>query len=541
MCRDHTPVPSSSAPALLTVLSVILALIAPASGDQPNWQDPLWNTAPPSSFAWYHNGTHGGTWSFPGNLPDPTIMKLTDASGLVWFYVTGTTDDLSTLNFVIYRSLDLHSWCYVGTAFQHNVSNGALVLSSGRKFRGLWSPHLYVDPHEDDLGMGRNIYLSFSATEVYDQPPIPNYDLSDNRTVMVTTVSKQWFLVGGKFADPNHPGGSRANEPIWYYYRVQNSGDAYYDGGWQQGQYEHVSRTVPVTLNPWLEGAMPGNPYRVQASPGVFTYGWGHASVGTNTIMADAPFVFFEPLNRGGKGWILYNWNRVANDQFDANNVAAYPLYDNFTTEGDVAWTSRHAPIGYRYNVSLQPFYGSSLPNGGVDNDGVQWHNCYHPACPASGVAEGGSVFYNVKNNRYYVFYNRNPVGHAYQLVYRVGEPGQILWDLRLKDGAGSTYWTNQTVSEHVLVAGNWVLKSDGMSRDPNDSAHFGGGEVTFAWGRPYLVFHGYDPVSQFRKVYFKELTLDAGGVFFKRLFDGHPSLDQDLNYFWAPNSPACD
>jgi hypothetical protein len=523
---------------LFAPVAAIFGLAASAVG-QLYWQDPLWNTAPPSSFTWYLNGTSGGSWNFPGNQPDPTIMKLTDASGTLWFYVTGTDDDLGTLNFNIYRSKDLHHWCLVGTAFHHNISGGALVLSSGRKLRGLWSPHLYVDPNEDGLGMNRNIYLSFSGTEVYAGPP--NYDNSDNRTFMVTTMSKSWLLSGGKFADPGHPGGSRANEPIWYYYRVNNSGTTIYtDGGRAQSVAEGITRTIPVTLNPWQEGTAPGNTYRIRSSGGVLTYGWGHASIGTNTVMADAPYVYFEPLSRGGKRWMLYNWNQVSASNFDANNIAAYPMYDNFSTEGGTSWTPKHAPIAYRYNTSLQPFFGSSLPNGGVDDNGNQWHNCFHPSCPPAGVAEGGSVFYNVANDRYYIFYNRNPVGRGYQLVYRVGQPGQSLWDLRLKNSGGSTDWTDQSTPEHVLVAGNWVLKSDGVSRDAGNAEHFGGGEVTYAWGRPYVIFHGYDPASGYRKVYFKELTLDAGGVLYKRLFDGHPNLDQNLNYFWAPNSPGC-
>lgn len=523
-------------------LGGFVALLAAMAGSPVMAQgdDPLWNTAPCSPLSYHANcNPVTGAFSFPGRMADPTLLKVVDGNGVLWFYVTGTSDDDGQLNFPLYRSKDLRTWTLVKYAFPPNydTSPNQLVLNGGtsqeRRLRDLWSPHLFVDPSEEALGDNRNIYLAFTAGEI--RPGI-NYDVnSNNRTVMIATISKFAFLNTGTFASPAL---SRGHEPIWYSYQVDNAGPAMYDGGYAQGQAEGTPRSIPVTINPYLEGPNCGNTYRISTDG----FGWAHGCVGANTAMADAPFVYFAPSWRSNKRWMIYNWNAITGgmNTFDGDHVAAYPMRDNFTMEGGRTWTTRHLPLAYRYNTNTATKPDGVLPNGAVDGAGNQWKWMVNGSLTNAGVAEGGAAFHHNADSRYFVLYTRNTWDSpAYQIVYRSSTVS--FENLALKDALGNRQWDNSTTAENVLAASNWVRTYNSPStppytRDLNRNNNFGHGEVFYAWGRPYLIFHAKLDFSGERRIYFKELTINGATI--ERLFDGHSNQAYDLNYFLAPSCP---
>ena len=139
--------------------------------------------------------------------------------------------------------------------------------------------------------------------------------------------------------------------------------------------------------------------------------------------------------------------------------------------------------------------------NGVVDKNGGPWSG--------GGVAEGSTVFYLPETNRYYLLYARNTWdSSAYQIVYRMTEPGQPLSSLELDAALGPP------PNEHVL------LRSDGYAQV--NRANFGGckafkiNDASTGQDRQYIIFNAkldYYATpgwwTGFRTVFFKEITVE--------------------------------
>lgn len=479
---------------------------------------------------------HGGQQR-PVRMADPTILPL-DQGGQTVFYVSGTSDDYLQGNFPIFRSTDLYRWEFHATAFAgpHDgpFPTGSLpseIELHGRTFAELWSPQLYVDPKHAGSA-NPPIFLAFSAAE----NPDPSDLASQQRSVFLASVLQSDFIAGKPFATVSW-------EPLQYYYRLNNNGLGFRDGGYQQRLANGHGTTIPVTGIAADAGAACGDAVKLPS-------GWEHGCQGTNTWMFDAPFVFFDP-NDGYRGWMTYTWHqvyRLGSNTFNGNNIAAYPMLDNIQL--DALRSGDHIPLFYRYNNHGTPFPGpaQAVPNGALlDLCSPTQSPCPHvwperfwwkpwaywgpPGVPSvfdfAGVAEGSAAFFY--GDRYYVFGTRNPWdGPAYMMTYRsVPTSSGRFAASRLPS------WSAQDVAEEVLVAGNWISRWNG-TRDTGNRESFGHGEVFWAFGRPYLVFHAKLHNSPERRIYFKELCFQDDGSI-SRLWDGHPSQAQDLNVFLSP------
>ncbi|MBQ3631806.1 MAG: family 43 glycosylhydrolase [Prevotella sp.] len=96
---------------LLTLL-MLLPFVACAEGDVPTYQNPV----------------------IKRSLPDPTVIKAHDG----YFYLYATED---THNVPIYRSKDLVTWRYAGTAFTDKTRPMDMVPNGG-----IWAPEInYID------------------------------------------------------------------------------------------------------------------------------------------------------------------------------------------------------------------------------------------------------------------------------------------------------------------------------------------------------------------------------------------------------------
>lgn len=471
----------------------------------------------------------GGIFCLVGNTPvrqsggttvkmaDPTVVKI-DGN----YYLSGTTDDLETGNYAIYRSPNLVNWTYHGVAFS-GTRVGSQITINGRKFCNLWGPHLYMDPADPS-----NVWLVFTATEdrgpAYNfctppPPGTPALTAESYQSVFVTSANKTAFVSGGGFSFADAAMG-RGHEPVWYGYRVQNnpSSALLFDGGYQQSLVPPQSfRTIPVTGSAELMGSgstcgMPlDSVYRLGAR-------FGHKCQGTNTWIALDASVFFDPT-AGNRRWFLYTWSvdelypPTDFGAWDGNHVAAYPLLNN--GQMDALATADHIPIANRLNRTEahkvndvwngQIAYYDDPPNNEMMGD-------------ERGVAEGPAAF---RWNGYtYVTYSRNAwTGPGYGIFYR-----KVSGSLR---SAALSSWGDELTGEMALLTAFNRSKVRGPS--------FGSGEVFIGPGsKPYLVFHAKANGSTTRTVYFKELYFDANSNI-KTIKNGTTPLDQNTAAFLIP------
>lgn len=547
---------------------------------------------------WVNNRTGTSTFNFsaggvPISMADPTVLVLS-VNGVETYYTTGTTDDHRTGNFAIYKSTNLASWSFHKTAFDgglgvdswgnpasmnvpfpptlsgsqpatlyerttcppYTINGGAWAISlGGRWLTHLWSPHLWTNPN----GLDPNVYLTYTAAELRSTV----YGSLEQLSIMVSTMPKTDFINGTGFF----------SAPYWFYYKVNNSGSTVYaDGGAANGS----TWTIPGTTS---------------ADPGYAGWnthllsGWEHtARPDARTNLTDAPFVFFDAGDSSvpNRPWLLYTCAQyksrptstceacgLATGDFHGANSAAFPLSTASLFDAGFSSTIK-APIDlfHRFNDWNRPpcvtcpgqacinaqYVGFpynawyAVPNGAVQFEPAnycapQW--MIQPITVGStptqyyfgGYAEGPAALYY--QNRYYLFVTRNSwSGPGYMETYRVINDSPTV---SLKD-TGLTSPTDRSIYEDVLVASDWFERYGG-GRDPFCQRSYGGSEVFLAKGKPYMVFHALtkepaptDPNT--RRIYFKELTVQASGKF-KRLYEPNTSpvtpADQDLSKFLIP------
>ena len=228
---------------------------------------------------------------------------------------------------------------------------------------------------------------------------------------------------------------------------------------------------------------------------------------------------------------MLYNWSD-ANPDVPADrwgmHVAAAPLAAlNFRFDAN-GWV---IPIAMNRNSSnpVKTSDGAWVDNGTLDQN-LKPMTFAGGAC-ASGsfsVAEGATAFFHKGSGRYYVLYSRNHwQSPAYQIVYRMTEPGQPFREIQL------SRFMDEDVQEHVLLRAEHY--------DEVHSASFGHPEVfslvdEAGQDRYYVVFHAKMDSSAARTIFLKELTLEstASGRL-KQLHERHSDIDRDIRYFRLP------
>ncbi len=353
----------------------------------------------------------------PIQMADPAMLKL-KINNEVWFYVTGTSDEVNTRNFEFYRSKDLVNWEFARLAFPpsadctgsarrearpHPQHSGYIELISeprgrgdcggsypanvcvqpviidGRAFINLWSPHLHYEARQD--GNDR-IRLLFSAEEVQSAP---TDGIGSRRTIYVAWISVTDFI--------NYPLDCQGIQSRKYFdfhgvdrdgrLGYQLGGDRLFDGGYALSlqQFGNPLTTVPTSLNAAHQGFADGQPApnvieRWSQQTGwrrMLTLGWFHQRSGPtgmpvqSTVLSDGPFIYVDPSPNGGtRQWLLYDWvgfeepypgydepdPTVETDDFDGNNIAAYPMAGSDSLTGLVTSDLLHIPLAYRYNVN---------------------------------------------------------------------------------------------------------------------------------------------------------------------------------------------
>lgn len=545
---------------------------------------------------WVNNRTGASTFNFavggtPISMADPTVLVLS-SGGVETYYVTGTTDDHRTGNFTIFKSTNLANWTFHKTAFDggtgtlggmpvsmnvpfpptltgsqpatlyerttlppYTLNGGAWAISMGsRHFTHLWSPHLWVNPN----GLDPYVYLTFTVAELRST----SYGSLEQLSIMVSSMLKADFVNGAGFFIA----------PIWFSYRVNNTGTLSGDGGVNNGS----AWTIPSTTS--------ADPSYAAWNTHLLS-GWEHtARPDARTNLTDAPFVFFDKGDSvfPNRPWLLYTcaqykWRPtttceacgLATGDFHGGNSAAFPLYTAYLMDAGFSSTvKKPVDLFHRFNDWNRPpcvtcpgqicgnaqyvgfpyngWYG--VPNGSVEFEpsnycAPQWMTSpiVLSGSPTQyyfgGYAEGPAAFYY--QNRYYLFVTRNIwSGPAYMETYRVIADNA---NLSFKD-TGLVSPTDRSIYEELLMASDWFEKYGG-GRDPSCKRSYGGSEVFLAKGKPYMVFHALTkepaPVHpDTRRVYFKELTVQGNGNF-KRLYEPNTSpltpADQDLSKFLTP------
>lgn len=395
-------------------------------------------------------------------LPGPTVMKLT-ANDETWYYFTGTGADGSGLgNFHIYRTQDFTTFELYMKAFdrwetgsgppdQYTDSNAqypndpALYLN-GKWFRKLVNPQLFVDPTQAP-GPDRWIYLSFTAAQ-------NSTDTLQDCSVFLTRISQANFLAWenqpdkyGNVSEPRFADSRYGQNYSWYHYRV-GGGPAMYDGGWSMGH------RVPCSGRPdALKGTGAGQLWEQE-------HGWAHNLVGPGEFMERDAFEFFDPELNAGDPWkrvMFYVWKYENSASPAAPGFSADPLDFGFhisahPMETNIEFNENYATIVTASNRSSfyrMTFDGVPYDNGMVVQDDPAITGTYGHHMNWGGVAESPSVLYLPETDRYYLFYSRNAYGAAaYQLVYRMTEPGAPLSSLAMT-------WGDRTVPEYLLLRMN--------------------------------------------------------------------------------------
>ncbi|HEX6900542.1 MAG TPA: hypothetical protein VF789_12535 [Thermoanaerobaculia bacterium] len=467
-------------------------------------------------------------FSLPGGAPlqlaDPSILRIGE-----WFYVTGTTDTAArwTGNFEIYRTRDFVNFQLHMLSFDERNLNGSgqwledyqgykRVNMNGSWFTQLWAPQLYVDP--SDGGADPFVYLVFSAVqESVDGGRHSVYHVRMRRSSFLS-----WHNVGmvpltgdgPRFADPRAGQGFQA----WFAYKPNNdpAQNWQYDGGYGIGKLVPTSGRVGGLLGPNC-GQL------VQRQ-----YGYSFRCHGSAPFMAIDPFVFIDPNLASGATWkrvMIYNWTDKNPDVASAywgNHVAAHPLRSSHY-ELDV--NGQTIPLAASRNTNNKV---NGFDNGSLAANLQPWSN--------GAVGEGATAFYHRGSNRYYILYSRNTWDSpAYQIVYRMSEPGQLFRDL------GLSAFTDTAVPENILLRATHY--------NVVGTASFGHPEVftlrdEYGDERYYLLFHvklDYDQVSGTptgrRTLMVKELTLEPDGSGrLKQLQESSADIDRDIRYFRLPS-----
>lgn len=567
-------------------LAVVLLATLPAAGQPcPTPTEPLAETVwalnqSGDAFNFSYAGAQG---SQPIQMADPTILKLRDSTGQLWFFVTGTTDfigsgaelqEIRGTNFAIFRSTDLrhwyrHSWFLDPSLRGVNSWDNRIVRiqtpSGGERFfKHFNAPQLYHPPGNDSI-----IYMTFTAAELsdpnLDDDEVPDEDrdwncVSDPRepieaerdglsgqqkSCMVAWIEKDHFLTPDAYwISPSY----HQSMPALYGYRVNNGGGALVrDGGAAQMSASGVYSAVPTTGRThesarWKAGQqLCGNAVKV-------IHGFHWACIGPRTWMSGDPLVFFDHTDNC-RPWITWTWAQRSQLDASQNHVAAYPMAAGPHSQNyfvmDALYQNTKFPAAAGRTQPLQLFFAwnnhnavNGIPNGqivaGTGNQPAQWvpSDTNKPA----GVAEGSDVFFY--NGRWYALASRNPFGSpAYQMVYRMTAAGDeqveslhLPWNL-----------TSPPVNapEHVLVASDWVLQATG-GRNNAARTNYGHGQFFTAYGRPYVIFHKKLDVASGvpRRVFIKELMFDQLTGEIGRLWETHLFPNFNVNTFKAPLVP---
>jgi hypothetical protein len=469
-------------------------------------------------------------FSLPGGGPlqlaDPSVLQIGD-----WFYVTGTTDAGArwTGNFEIYRTRDFVNFELHMLAFDESDLNGSgqrldtyqgfkRIHLNGAWYTQLWAPQLYMDPTEG--GADPNVYLVFAAVQ--------NHTDGDRHSIFHVRMRRSRFLTwhnggmnpwtgdGPRFADLRDPGNGYQ---AWFTYKANNDPAQpwRYDGGYAIGKSIPTSGEVQSLLGPNCGQLV------------LRSRGYAYRCHGAAQWMTIDPFVFIDPNLGAGALWkrvMLYNWDDKNPDVPSGhwgNHVAGAPLLN---VQFQLNASGTMIPMAMARNVNHKV---NGFDNGSLDRNLQPWN--------AGAVAEGATAFYHGGSNRYYLIYSRNTWDSpAYQMVYRMTQPGQTFRDVQLP------HFMDQTVPEEILLrAAHYNVVG---------TANFGHPEVftlrdEFGSERYYLLFHAkldYDQTpGQFtgrRTLMVKELLLEPDGSGrLKRLHESHADLDRDIRYF---RMPAC-
>lgn len=438
-------------------------------------------------------------------LPDPTVMKLT-ANGETWYYFTGSPgSELS--NFPIYRTRDFSTFeLHMLTFDPVNSYNSNQWVNNGKlHINGTWyvhmvAPHLFIDPTHTP-GPNRHIFLGFTGVQ-----QATNY--TQDSSIFLVRMKQGEFLAWKN--EPNKYGAVNLRRfadarsgfgwQQWYYYKQSNGpgGPYLYDGGLSAGH------PVPAS----------GRPASLRGpSCGQLEERWrghGHRCIGAAFFMERDGFEYFDPQLSSNDPWkrvMFYVWKDANGDVPYSKwgfHIAAHPLLAN-----NIQFNKNYEtfPVAFNRNTNNTMWInGEELDNGSIGLDltppqyGLQEREW-------GGVAEAPSVLYLPETDRYYVFYSRNAYdAAAYQIVYRMTEPGQPLSSIAMT-------WGDPDVPEYILLRTNnaWRFRD----------ANAGAAEafmITDAQGvsHPYIITgfkldRDYDVSHQGtnkRTLFFKELTV---------------------------------
>lgn len=524
-------------------------------------------------------------------IADPSVLRMT-WQGETWYFITGTSgapdtrtrltgdlvvdsnqDELALLgtqlaNFVIYRTKDFYHFEPHMLAFNEFTqgqpagprrSNTVLHVAGDRKFIGLQSPCLYLDPAYPD-----DIFLTFTAVEYEAGETAPDFatdelawrqSIFNNTSVFLTKMSltefmgwrcENWYT----FQGPRFTYG-----PAWYYY--------YYSGLYRADGGSLVGHAVPSSGPPQhydgstgpLEPRLTTDPIGDHQDPPWAGRGWGHKAWSTShTWMAEGSYFFLDTkLGAVPDRWLIYDWNdakgasgntpgdlnpKFTNDNW-GNAIAAHPLasgdepfirpfvFDhNYTTMFIANNRSNYNPVS--------PCLTYCVKNGRANDNGLNWW--------WGGVGESSCAFYLASTDCYYLLLSRNGASTAaYQVVYRRTSPGQPFTALNI----GSS--TDFTKPESVLLRGlyyNWYrdpVPPPPPAEPPPPPASYGSPtyfEMVDAEGGtiPYIAFHARLEGSQRRTIFFKELTLSGNDLI--QLWEGRdspPSKQASIDYYRIP------